>query len=190
MSMSHDGFTRRASFCTAVAGAGLLVALALVPVRVHAQSVAPSSVTFATDDVRAAFLSTGLEVDRAATWTWTRPTVTSFQVRDAARGRVVMVLVYPNPETAQLARQEAQAREQLGGDTDPHLIDGYGPSSWHGNVALVQATQAELNQRYRLELDRANGVDGAVAPVTEVQPSHVTVDAELLTALDRQVVLL
>jgi hypothetical protein len=46
------------------------------------------------EEVRDGFSSAGFQVDQTVNWDWTSPPVSTLQVHDPARGRVVMVLVY------------------------------------------------------------------------------------------------
>src|SRR5205085_12138891 len=99
----------------------------------------------------------GYQVDPAYEWEWTSPPVTSFQVHDPVGDRIVMVLVYPSNSAAALARQDASAQRE-------HLVIGYGPSSWNGNVALVQSSPWQLERAYQAQADRDNGVYVDVEP--------------------------
>ena len=105
---------------------------ALVPVLAHAQP-APSIET--PDQVRAKFIALGYQVDEPTMW-WTNGS-TTFLVHDPigasnGEGRVLMVLVYPDLETAQAERARAMSAEvEQGASMDreePHLVPGYGPS--------------------------------------------------------------
>jgi hypothetical protein len=121
------------------------VAVGLCPVSAAAtaqdsQPVSDSNLT--VEQARAAFTSTGFQVDQPLNWAWTSSPVTTFQIHDPARARVVMVLVYPNAPAAKTERLQAQAHEQLLTPglvaAEPHLVPGYGPSIWRGNLAMVQ----------------------------------------------------
>lgn len=113
------------------------------PTVAGAQSLSPGATVEA---LRTQFASQGYRVSAPTTW-WTTDHLTTFTVADE-RDRAVMVFVYPDVATAQAARVEAQAREAV---ESPHLVDGYGPSTWRGNVALVQATRQELERQYAIQ---------------------------------------
>ena len=89
------------------------VAVCLWPAGVAAQSEDASSAgpTVSAEDLRGSFASAGYQVAPAQTWDWTAPPVTSFQIRDQATARVLMVLVYANSAAAQTARLQAQAQD-------------------------------------------------------------------------------
>jgi hypothetical protein len=156
-------------------------------------SVAPG---VSVEQVRGTFAAAGFQVDQAVNWDWTSPPVSTFQIHDAAHGRVVMVLVYPNVTAASTGRHQAEAREQaldsegmLSSGLGPHLVMGYGESIWRGNVALVETSQAELDRMSRWQADRDNGV--YVDPVFFVaEPStvHFAVDFDVQQALEAGVV--
>jgi hypothetical protein len=146
------------------------------------------------EQVRQAFKAAGYEVEQSDTWNWTSPPVSTFQVIDAVHDRVVMVLVYSGTSAAQAARLEAQTHEQAlnagdsaAGTSGPHLVLGYGPSTWDGNVALVQASGADLAQMFQARTDQDNGL--YVSP-NVVQASNVSaeVDADFQRALQSSVV--
>lgn len=100
-----------------------------------------------------------------------------------------MVQVYPSFDAAQTGRLQAESHEQTlsGGSPDangtgPHLVDGYGPSVWSGNAALVQTTQSELNREYRAQIERDSDLyeDPAIQDLT---PTNLAVDLDFLRAL-------
>jgi hypothetical protein len=117
-----------------------VVLLSASPLTAAAQPAQPSpSPSLTVDQVRDSFTSDGFQVDQPHTWDWTSPPVTSFQVHDQTGARVLMVLVYANSAAAHTARRQAQANEQAQDSAStasgPHLVEGYGPSLWNGNVA-------------------------------------------------------
>jgi hypothetical protein len=103
-----------------------------------------------------------------------------------------MVLVYSSATAAEAARLEAEAHEQalnsgipLLSDLGPHLVVGYGPSLWDGNVALVQTTESELAQAYQSQVDREHiDVDMADAGNRTAPP----VDADFQEVLQSSLV--
>src|SRR5579859_37792 len=125
--------------------AALAAVVCLWPVAAAAIDEAPSATTGPTvEQVRGVFSSAGFQVDPALNWDWMAPPVSTFRVHDAARGRELLVLVYPDAPAAQTARVQAEAHEPaVYADRGPHLVIGYGESAWRGNVALVQTTQAD-----------------------------------------------
>jgi hypothetical protein len=143
-----------------------------------------SSTVQTVEQVRQAFSYAGFTVDAAHTWDWTSPSFTSFQVHDSASDRVLMVLVYPSGVAAEAARLQAASHEQSS-HASPHLVIGYGLSSWNGNVALVETTGSELNRLYQAELDRDNDLyitPDIAQPV--VSQSDVAVDIDFQQALE------
>jgi len=137
-----------------------IVCLWPAPGSAQAERSPQPSVVETTDQVRAAFVGAGYDVGQPDSWNWTSPPVTTFQVRDAGRDRVLMVLVYSSTTAAEAARLEAEVHEQAlnGGipmlsDSGPHILVGYGPSVWNGSVALVQTTESELAQAYQAQVD-------------------------------------
>jgi hypothetical protein len=167
----------RRSFCGILALAAGLVPLAAT---VHAQDIPATGPLLSVDQARAAFTSAGYQVGQAHVWDWTQPPVATFDIHDQVNDRVVMVLVYPSATAAQLGRVEAEAHEQtlsagqpLTRSDGPHLVIGYGPSIWNGNIALVQTSQTQLERMYRAQTDRDNGV--------YVDPDRVLGDPNLPT---------
>jgi|SRR5947209_6187243 len=153
--------------------AGLAAAACLWPVAAAAQDV-PQTNGPTVEQVRGAFTGAGFQVDAALNWDWLSPPQSTFRVHDPARGRELMVLVYPDAAAAQIASSRGSP-----------LVVGYGESVWRGNVALVQTTQAELDRMFQLQIDRDNGV-------LSIQPSVVrepgvpgyAVDLDFLQALE------
>jgi hypothetical protein len=140
-----------------------------------------SSRDLTVDQVRGEFVADGYQVG-APLNLWSNGRVATFTVSDGPQptDRIVMVLVYPDTATAQ---QETAGSDQL---TGPRLVPGYGPALVRRNVALVESSRQELNQRYAAEqaLEEAEFAATSVMPVA---PTVVTraVDVEFLTALDR-----
>lgn len=161
---------------------------------VQAQEAMPADPTLTAEQVANSFSRAGFQVGQAHTRDWTSPPVTTLQIRDNARDRLLLVQIYANPTTAQAARLQAQAHEQalnrgnLASAESPHLVEGHGASLWNGNVALVQTTQSRLDQLFQLQGDCANGlyVDPNVVPEPSL-PSDA-VDLDFRQALDQSVV--
>jgi hypothetical protein len=170
----------------------LVAAVCLWPAAAGAQSTDSGQL----EQVRAAYASAGYQVEAPLTWDWTRPPVSTFRVRDPGHDhdRVLMVLVYPSSSAAIAGRLQAQAHDEAlsGGQpiidsgVGPHLVFGYGPSTWRGNVALVQSTDSELARIYSTEAYRDMDVDRA--PLAESAPLALPVDLDFLQALDTSVI--
>src|SRR5215216_6485767 len=112
----------------------LAAMVCLWPTAAAAEDSAPTERVRTTEQVRNAYSSTGFQVDQTLNWDWTSPPVRTFQVHDPARGRVLMVVIYPSVATAQTVAGRGS-----------RLVVGYGDAVWQGNVALVQANQRELD---------------------------------------------
>jgi hypothetical protein len=100
-----------------------------------------------------------------------------------------MVLVYPSQTAAEDARQMAESHEQSlnagqpvarGG---PHLVSGYGPSDWNGNVALVQSSEVQLERLYDTQVNRDMRAVGDVGVVGDPSTPDISVDVDFLQAL-------
>jgi hypothetical protein len=142
------------------------------------------------EQARTAFTSAGYQVDRAYTWDWTSPPVTSFRVQDPSTSRILMVLVYPSGEAALTSRLQATNREQAlqpdaagALDVGPHLVVGYGNSTWNSNVALVQTTEAQLDRMFQAQADRDNGVSVNPAVADDPGLPNLAVDLDFQQAL-------
>ena len=149
-------------------------------------------------EVRALFVSQGYRAEGQVTW-WTNH-VTSFSVFDPTEqasptARIIMVLVYPDIATALVERSRAEASEaaetaRAFTDTHgPHLVPGYGFSTWRDNVAVVQTTQGDLQRRFSEELDWINmvGAQPEVAARGTAQAPQA-VDLDILRVLNRATV--
>jgi hypothetical protein len=147
------------------------------------------------EEVQAAFAAAGYQVDSEESWNWTRPPVTSFQVHDARRDRVLMVFVYSSITASEAARLEAETHEAAlnGGlpvisDSGPHLIVGYGPSVWTGNVALVQTTESQLARLYPSQDDHGTSQYTVVETTATRNWMGPPVDADFQDILQRSIV--
>jgi hypothetical protein len=164
-----------------------LAVVTLWPVAAAAQTE-PQPMT--VDQARNAFTGAGYTVDRANSWDWTRPPVTSFEVHGRNDDRVLMVLVYPSMTDASDARQLADSHEQtfspgqpLPSGSGPHLVSGFGMSTWSGNVALVQTTETQLERAYQAQADRDNGIVGDTVVADDPSAPSTAVDLDFLQAL-------
>jgi hypothetical protein len=154
-------------------------AMCLWPMAVAAQDASPpvAQILMTTEQARTALAEAGYQVDEALNWEWTSPPVSAFRVHDAAQGRVLMVLVYPNTDATELARSRG-----------PHLVVGFGESVWKGNVALVQTNQTDLDRVYRWLNDRASGMPLNQNSGADPSQPSVAVDLDFLQALNASVV--
>jgi hypothetical protein len=150
--------------------------IAAVPLTsAGAQSLADPQLS--PDQVRAQYLERGFEISAPTTW-WTNG-ATTFIVQDPSEhnspsARVLMVIVYPDVATANAERSSR----------GEHLVPGYGPSVWQGNVALMQSTHDEQARRYAAEVSRDDptfAATGAESAITAEVSSPVGPD--FLTAL-------
>jgi hypothetical protein len=172
--------------------AGLAAAVCLWPVAAGAQEAQPQSVSGLTvEQARGAFSGAGFQVDEALNWNWISPPVSTFHVHDLAHSLIVLVLVYPNATAAQSGRLQAEAAEEAQypdqvavSGAGPHVVVGYGPSVWRGNVALVQTTQSELDRAFEQQQNRENGVYVDSGPSLQSSLPSFAVDLEFQQALD------
>jgi hypothetical protein len=102
-----------------------------------------------------------------------------------------MVLVYPDLATAQAERSLARAHQASDStyasmsDIGPRVVPGYGPSTWLGNIALVESTLGQLGQLYSAQHTQDD--PGAIsADLEQPTPELVmhAVDLDFLAALD------
>jgi hypothetical protein len=170
----------------AIAATTLVNAAAFAAPRQEAAPVPAAvvaTVSYSVADVHASFTDTGLTVDAPQHWDWTSPPMTSIKMHDSD-GRVLIALIYSDSETARLARTQAEANDRTSRTGSPHLVEGFGPSLWNGNVALVQARESDLNRLYQQTIDRANGLDVDTSQGGEdIAPMHA-VDFEFQQALN------
>lgn len=167
--------------------ASLLVASAAWPMSAAAQSDPP---LMTVDQVRTAFTSAGYSVDQATTWDWTRPPVTAFEVHGLNDGRVLMVLVYPSMTAAYDALQLAQSHEAalnagqpLSSGSGPHMVSGFGTSTWARNVSLVESSESQLERMYQAQADRDNGIFTDQVVVDDPSAPMIAVDLDFIQAL-------
>jgi hypothetical protein len=147
-----------------------------------AAQVSVTSVTMSVDEVRTSFVSGGFQVDLPHAWTWMNPPFTSLQIHDPASQRVLMLMVYPDSAAARTARTQALTHEPAA--VEPHLIEGYGPSLWNGNVAMVQSRHPELDHLLQTRMDDASGVEVDTNLAWEHSVTADAVDMDFQQALD------
>jgi len=166
-------------------GAAALVC-ALTPIMAHAQE----SPTVNSDQVRAEYVSAGYQVGPSTTW-WTDGS-TTFLVHPTSgspeqMGRVLLVVVYPDLQTAESERQRIQTNAaQVVDPSKPLLVPGHAPTYWWQNVALVEEGIPELNQQYQSEVERDMQPDDTLAggAVLQSQPQQLaSVDADFVAVL-------
>lgn len=141
--------------------------VALAPMTsAGAQSAAEPQLS--PEQVRAQYLEHGFQASAPITW-WTNGS-TSFTIQDPTEqdspsARVLMVIVYPDVASAEAERSSHGV----------HLVPGYGPSVWQGNVALMQTTRDELARRYTTEVSRDDPsfVGTGVEPEVMADPSYL-----------------
>ncbi len=152
------------------------------PAQTGQQAPVPP-VPMSIDAVRDSFVSGGFQVDQPHAWTWMNPPFTSLQIYDPASQRVLMLLIYPDTAAAQTARTQALVHDP--GQAEPHLIEGYGPSVWSDNVALVETTQSDLDRLSQTRGDEANGVEVDTNLAWEHSVTNDAVDLDFQEALVR-----
>jgi hypothetical protein len=157
---------------------GLIAGVCLAPQSLAAQELTP-------DQLAAAFTRAGFEVEAPIAWTWMSPPHTTLRVHDRLGGRVLMALVYRDSATAAAERVNARARAALAAavdDAGPRLVPGYGPSAVHQNVALVQASQVDLERWFAAESLRSLGMP-CVCQVGSEPASTAVVAADFMLVL-------
>jgi hypothetical protein len=170
---------------------GLTVAACLWPL---AGSAMAQDAMLTVEQADSVFTIAGYTVDKAQNWSWTSPPVTSFHVHDLSSGRVTLVLVYPSAAAAHAGRLQAETQDRalnlgtLVSSPGPHLVPGYGPSIWSGNVAMVQTTQDQLERLYRAQSDRENGVYVDADLVQNLSLANFPVDLDFQQALENGIV--
>jgi hypothetical protein len=129
--------------------ASVLTVMLLWPVAASAQ-VTDTTPPMDVEQVRSGFVNLGYQVEPPLRWEWTNPPATTFRVTDAARDRLLVVLVYPTTAAAESAAPRDGRR----------LVLGFGPSTLWGNVALVQTNSGDLGRAYRAQKAVDDGMDG------------------------------
>jgi hypothetical protein len=146
----------------------LALAPVLAPVAARAQATASTGLT--PDQVRTAFVSDGYTLDQALTWDWLSPPFTSFHAYDKRLGRMLLVRVYPDAESEQTA-------------PPTHAVTGYGPMAWFENVAVAEASEADLARLADAELQRQIGMAAAPLPTVTMSPREPAPDNDVLGLL-------
>jgi hypothetical protein len=177
-------FRRVRTFIASVTATVCVVLLAGEPA--HAQVPTPAEKLVTVDGVRDSFTRAGYQVGGAENWDWTSPPVTTFQVEDVATGRLLLVLVYGSATAADAARLESSTHGQalaggnVIGTAGPHLVVGYGPSTWNQNAAMVQTSRVEFAHAYQVQ----NEFDCGITTQTDgAHPSNTNVDVDFQIAL-------
>jgi hypothetical protein len=89
---------------------------------------------------------------------------------------------------AETHEQALNAGPSTAENSTPHLVLGYGPSTWVGNVALVQMSAAHLAQTYQSQIDIDDGLYVSPNSVHGAGEALAEVDADFQQALRSSVV--
>lgn len=162
----------------------LLPALCAVPMPASAQTQTNPSMS--AEQAQAAFAQGGFQVDRIVDWGWLVPSVRSFVVHDLATRRVLMVLVFPSVDDANQFRGGI-AMQQQSSRPDPHILAGYGPSIWSGNLGLLQSTESQLERVAQLQADQDNDIYDDPNNVLSERSPNIVVDLDFQQALRNSV---
>jgi hypothetical protein len=141
------------------------------------------------EQVRLGFEHAGYSVDTPIYWSSSRLTTLFVSDGVGVTGRVLLVLVYPDLETAREQQRTAHVSQEadlglglaFNDQQGPQLIAGYGRSSWWLNVAVVQATRpasfglvdASADQVERFSTDASRRA--AMRNLNSVDPDFVLV---------------
>jgi hypothetical protein len=171
----------------------LLVVLASTlctwPLPAGAQTQAdPSSGPFITaEQAHDAFTAAGYAADPIIDWAWRTPSqhtlLRTFEVRDSANQRLVMVLVFPSFEAVGFVRNTVAVHRQAE-EPDQPLVAGYGPSVWRGNVAMVESTQSTLARVAELEADQDTSFFEDPSADADARAPDIQVDLDFQQALN------
>ena len=169
--------------CIAGIFAGAMIAS--MPLTASAQSMPNHDLT--VDEIRADYIAHGYQVAKPITW-WTAEHPTTLRVADPTDDRVLMVIVYPDSATAQAALSNARAQDPSDSAAGPHLIPGYGFSTWRQNVAFVESTWDDLSRQYAAEQAR-EGLTMTESSTVLEEPAAPTyaVDADLLNVMNPEI---
>jgi hypothetical protein len=149
---------------------GALTILAgVLPGMAAAHDIADPNLS--ADQARAVFVTAGYQVDEVQTWDWLTPVVTTFQVHDRARDRVLLVEVYPNVAEAQRGSTQA--------------VEGYSVSTWIDNLAVFEANAEDYQSAMTAALARSLGMTQAdtsvaLAPLARVDEEYTDLVYEAL----------
>jgi hypothetical protein len=147
--------------------AALALLLSLPTSSVGAQRVPKSDLS--PDEAHTLFVRAGYQVDPLRTWDWLSPPVSTFEVRDAERNRLLLVAVYP--DVAQAQRGSVR------------MVEGYSASTWIDNLALFEA-DADAYQRTMADaLARDLGMQVDLPPQSAADPSQDQQVDQAYTAL-------
>lgn len=124
--------------------------------------------TLTVEQVRDTFQHSGYDTDEPIYWD--SSALTTFFVRDSSFDkRLVLVLVYPDVETANTEHQAAHAQEEaergtaftMDDDNGPQLMQGYGRSAWWHNIAIMQANRVVLSVTNEVDEPEAISTSGS-----------------------------
>jgi len=152
--------------------AASLLLITLRPSTAAAQPVPRAD--FSTEEARDLFVNAGYQVDQPRTWDWLSPAVSTFQVHDLERGRMVLVAVYPNVLDAQHGSRQ--------------LVSGYSASTWIDNLAMFEVSSDAYQREMALAAALSSGmqtdqagqvvVDTSPAPPVDPEYSNVVITAQ------------
>ena len=156
---------------------------ALAPAITNAEN-APSAFTAAS--LQAQFAGCGFQATRVSI----QGPVAWVAISDQTDvGRNVAAFVYPDTSTAYAARMTAEMRESPMFDDQvaysnalgPRLLPNYGPSTWVGNIALVQRNTLPMTLQ---PAATDSGTDSVDAPAANMLALPVAVDNDFRACLD------
>jgi hypothetical protein len=149
----------------------LAIVAAALPDIATAQGVADPNLS--ADQARAVFVAAGYQVDELQTWDWLTPAVTTFQVHDIARDRVLLVEVFPDVAHAQRGTKRA--------------VEGYSVSTWIDNLAVFEATADDYQRVMTAALASSLGMTQAdvslpTEPLPRVDEEYTALVSDALAA--------
>jgi hypothetical protein len=144
-----------------------------VPTAAQTDTDSSSGPYITAEQARDAFITAGYATDPIIDWAWRTPSLEpvlrTFEVHDRPTQRAVMVLVFPSVEAAGVLRGELDT-EQRSDRQDPVLLAGYGPSTWRGNVAMVEGTEPDLAMVAQPQADQDEDPSTRPDPQSPVDP--------------------
>jgi hypothetical protein len=168
--MGTQARTLKGMFSVAWRCAALALLLGAWPNVAGAQGA--SLRTTRAEELRAAFVRRGYDVDPTATWDWLSPQVTSFRVHNPQTRRVLLVNIYENTAVAAAEFERAPGFR-------------YDASTWLGEATLLES-DASSTERTTIECDPAALPAGTWsaelpnAPNVDVDDQYVHIVLEVL----------
>lgn len=142
-----DAFAKRR--LTAMLHNIVLVAILLGIVSMWPLTAAAETQDLTAEQTRSAFENYGFDTSPILDWSWASPPVQSFVVHDPHSQCVLEVLVFRTVDDA--------TRFQMS-RSGSNLVDGYGPSVWNVNVAIMESTEVKLARMTQMQNEHYNGV--------------------------------